>query len=132
MASPVKPIILLVEDYEDTRYYMRLLLEIKSCTVIEAGDGEQAVQLALDTRPDLIFMDLSMPVMNGWEATRQLRLIEEMSATPIIGLSAHCTSELLGGAIEAGCNDCIAKPVDEDEIDRILYRFLGDFMGSDA
>jgi CheY-like chemotaxis protein len=119
---------LIAEDYEDTRYIMRLLLEMKGYSVIEAGDGEQAVRLALEERPDLIFMDLSMPVLDGWEATRQLRLREEMGATPIIGLSAYCTGDWQEGAIEAGCNDCIAKPVDEEEINKILSRFPGNFM----
>lgn len=124
MANQTKPVILLVEDYDDTRYYMKLLLETKGCRVVEAEDGQRAVWLALEARPDLIFMDLSMPGMDGWEATRQLRQWEELRLIPIIGLSANCTSDWKGGAVEAGCNDCIGKPVDEDQIDIILSRFL--------
>jgi len=124
MANRTEPVILLVEDYDDTRYMMKLLLEEKGCRVVEAEDGQQAVWRALDARPDLIFMDLSMPGMDGWEATRQLRQWEELQLIPIIGLSADCTSDWKGGAIEAGCNDCIGKPVDEEEIDRILSVFL--------
>lgn len=93
MAAPAKPVILVAEDYEDTRYLMKLLLEMKGYSVITAADGQQAVQLALDSRPDLIFMDLSIPVMTGWGTTHQLRLREETSDTTIIGLSAYCTGD---------------------------------------
>lgn len=131
MTALAKPLVLLVEDYDDTRILMKLLLEEKGCRVAEASDGQQAVWLALKELPDLILMDLSMPGMDGWEATRQLRQWEETRLTPIIGLSANCTVDGSGGAIEAGCNYCIDKPVDEEEIDRILSKFLGKFMGSD-
>ena len=116
--------ILLVEDSEDIRLLMKLILEKKGHRVVEAADGGEAIKRSLEERPQLILMDLSMPVMDGWEATRRLRLLEETRHVPIVGLSAHCRDEPRELAIRAGCDDCVAKPVDERLLDEILARFL--------
>lgn len=85
--------ILIVEDSDDIRTLMKMLLEMKGHRVLEAADGGQAIDRALGERPQLILMDLSMPVMDGWEATRRLRQLEETRRVPIVGLSAHCNDE---------------------------------------
>lgn len=116
--------VLVVEDSDDIRLMMKVILEMDGYRVLEAANGKQAVERALEERPQLILMDLSMPVMDGWEATRQLRLLKETREIPIVGLSAHCHDEPLELAIRAGCNDCISKPVDEQVLGRILSEFL--------
>jgi two-component system, cell cycle response regulator DivK len=116
--------ILLVEDSEDIRLLMKMILEMKGHRVVEAADGGEAIKRFLEERPQLILMDLSMPVMDGWEATRRLRQLEETRRVPIVGLSAHCHDEPRELAIRAGCDDCISKPVDEGVLDSILSRFL--------
>lgn len=115
--------ILLVEDSDDIRLLMKMVLEMKGYRVIEATNGRQAIERALEGRPQLILMDLSMPVMDGWEATRQLRLLEQTREVPIVGVSAHC-QERRELAVRAGCNDCVQKPVDEHVLNRILSEFL--------
>jgi two-component system cell cycle response regulator DivK len=116
--------ILVVEDSDDIRMLMKMLLEMKGHRVVEATNGRQAIERALKEQPQLILMDLSMPVMDGWEATRQLRLLDQFREVPIVGLSAHCHDEPRAVAIRAGCNDCISKPVDDQVLDRILSEFL--------
>ena len=116
--------ILLVEDSDDIRLLMKMFLELKGYRVLEAANGQQAIERSLEGLPHLILMDLSMPVMDGWEATRQLRLLEQTREVPIIGLSAHCHDEPRELAIRVGCNDCISKPVDENVLNGILAEYL--------
>jgi CheY-like chemotaxis protein len=119
-----KQTILVVEDSDDIRGMMRAILEMDGYLILEAANGQQAIERALEGQPNLILMDLSMPVMDGWEATRKLRLLNHMREVPIIGLSAHCHDEPRELAIKAGCNDCIAKPIDEDVLNGILSEYL--------
>jgi CheY-like chemotaxis protein len=116
--------ILLVEDSDDIRLLLKMVLEMKGYRVAEAANGKQAIERALQELPDLILMDLSMPVMDGWEATRQLRRYERLREVPIVGLSAHCYDERRELAIRIGCNDCIPKPVDNHVLDGILSKYL--------
>lgn len=116
--------ILIVEDSEDIRLLIKMVLEMKGYRVVEAADGRQAIERALNEQPHLILMDLSMPVMDGWEATRQLRQLEQTRGVPIVGLSAHCFGERRQLAIRVGCNDCIPKPVDDQVLNTILAEFL--------
>jgi CheY-like chemotaxis protein len=103
--------ILYVEDNEDNVYMLKRRLERAGFEVVVAADGEQGVALARDRRPDLILMDLSLPVLDGWEATRRLKGSEETRAIPIIALSAHAMPGDREKALEAGCDDYDAKPV---------------------
>lgn len=116
--------VLVVEDSDDIRTLLKLILEMRGHRVVVAADGREAIERALEERPQLILMDLSMPVMDGWEATRRLREIEQTREVPIVGLSAHCHGEPRELAIRAGCDDCIPKPVDDRVLDEILARFL--------
>ncbi len=110
------PNILLVEDNELNRDMLSRRLERKGYTVAIAVDGKQAVDMAAATAFDLILMDMSLPVMDGWEATRQIRATG--SKVPIIALTAHAMDGDERKAREAGCNDYDTKPVE-------LLRLLG-------
>jgi two-component system cell cycle response regulator DivK len=103
--------ILYVEDNEDNVYMLTRRLERAGFEVVVASDGEQGVAVARAERPDLILMDLSLPVLDGWEATRRLKGSEETRAIPIIALSAHAMPGDREKALEAGCDDYDAKPV---------------------
>ena len=105
------PKILYVEDNEDNVYMLVRRLERQGFEVLTAPDGEQGVAMARSEHPDLIVMDLNMPVLDGWEATRRLKGAPETEAIPIIALSAHAMTGDRERAIEAGCDDYDTKPV---------------------
>ena len=109
--------ILLVEDNEMNRDMLSRRLERRGYEVVIAVDGQQGVELAQSARPDLILMDMSLPVIDGWEATRQLKAREAMRSTPIIALTAHAMSGDREKALEAGCDDYDTKPI---ELTRLL------------
>jgi CheY-like chemotaxis protein len=102
--------ILVAEDHLDSRDALRALLEAFGYEVLEAVNGRQAVELALACHPDLILMDIMMPELDGFEATRELRRHDEMAGTPIIAVTAMEGAHQL--AIQAGANDFVRKPVD--------------------
>ena len=106
--------ILLVEDVEDSRYFMRLELEQHGYRVVEAEDGEAAVALALRERPDIILMDLSLPGMDGFEATRQIREDDHLRKVPIVAVTAHQETVFRLGAKESGFDAYVTKPIDMD------------------
>jgi CheY-like chemotaxis protein len=122
--KPEKQLCLLVEDFEDSRFMMRRLLEMAGYGVVEASDGEQAVELALQERPALILMDLSLPKLDGLAATRQIRQHQRVGETPIVAVSAHDSPESRTDALAAGCNEYVTKPIDFDQLGALLKRFL--------
>ena len=105
------PKILYVEDNDDNVYMLKRRLERAGLQVVVASDGEQGLAAARDERPDLILMDLSLPVLDGWEATRRLKGSEATRSIPVIALSAHAMPGDREKALEAGCDDYDAKPV---------------------
>lgn len=117
--------ILLVEDTEDNRFMMRRLLEMSGYAVVEATNGEEAVQLAQSERPELILMDLSLPVIDGLAATRAIRKLDGLKETPIVAVSAHDTSDFQSEALAAGCNSYITKPIDFSQLETLIARLLG-------
>ena len=116
--------ILVVEDVDVNRDLVVQLLE-DDYEVIEAVNGEEAVALAEKERPDLILMDLSLPVMDGWEATRQIKSNDDLKSVPIIALTAHAMKGDEDKAKAAGCNDYMTKPIDDDELFAKLAKYLG-------
>jgi two-component system cell cycle response regulator DivK len=108
----VSATILLVEDNELNRDMLSRRLERRGYTVLIAVDGVEGMEAAKRDRPDLILMDMSLPILDGWEATRQLKADPETRDIPIIGLSAHAMSGDTEKALEAGCDDYDTKPVD--------------------
>ena len=104
--------ILLVEDNEMNRDMLSRRLEREGFTVHIAIDGEQGCEMANTLAPDIVLMDMSLPVMDGWEATRKLKSAVETQNIPVIGLSAHAMSSDRQRAIDAGCDDYDTKPID--------------------
>ena len=104
--------ILLVEDNEMNRDMLSRRLERKGYQVLVAVDGVQGVAMARSHQPDVILMDMSLPVMDGWEATRQVKALPETCTVPIIALTAHAMTGDREKALEAGCDDYETKPVD--------------------
>jgi two-component system cell cycle response regulator DivK len=116
--------VLLVDDFEDSRFSLSKLLQIEGYEVLEAGDGAQAVELALDRKPDLILMDLSLPVIDGLSATRQIRQDDAMKSVPIIALTAHDLIDFQAQAKDAGCTDYATKPVDFNVLMTLMSKYL--------
>jgi two-component system, cell cycle response regulator DivK len=121
--------VLLVEDFEDSRFSLSKLLEIEGYEVLEAGDGAEAVNLALSAKPDLILMDLSLPIIDGLSATKKIREHESQShdavyPVPIIALSAHDLSDFHTRARDAGCTDYVTKPIDFDALMVVMSKYL--------
>ncbi|HEX5734244.1 MAG TPA: response regulator [Blastocatellia bacterium] len=121
--------VLLVEDFEDSRFSLSKLLEIEGYEVLEAVDGAEAVNLALSAKPDLILMDLSLPIIDGLSATKQIREHESQShdsvyRVPIIALSAHDLSDFHTRARDAGCTDYVSKPIDFDTLMVVMSKYL--------
>ena len=109
--------VLLVEDNEMNRDMLSRRLVRKGYEVVVAVDGQAGVELATSESPDLILMDMSLPVIDGWEATRQIKAAEATAAIPIIALTAHAMASDREKALAAGCDDYDTKPV---ELDRLL------------
>ena len=117
--------VLLVEDTEDNRFMMRRLLEMTGYSVVEARNGEEAVQTAQEEMPALILMDLSLPVIDGLAATRLIRKLPGFDQTPIIAVSAHDTADFQLEAMDAGCDSYITKPIDFTELEGLIQQLLG-------
>ena len=116
--------ILYVEDNPDNVYMLTRRLKKKGFELIIAGDGQEGIDKAIEESPDLILMDLSLPTMDGWAATAEIKKIEEVKDIPIIALSAHAMPEHRDRAIKAGCSDYDTKPVD---IKRLLSK-MGQYI----
>jgi CheY-like chemotaxis protein len=110
------PRILLVEDNEMNRDMLSRRLQKKGYDVLIALDGEAGVNMAASERPDLILMDMSLPVVNGWEATRQIKGQPLTASIPVIALTAHVMEGDRDKAFEAGCDDYDAKPIDFERL----------------
>lgn len=110
--------ILLVEDDRDSRAVYRIILEHAGYEVLEALDGKEAIRLCRDHHPDLILMDLSIPLIDGWEATRILKADESTNAIPVVALTAHALSRDRAHAEEVGFDGYLAKPVEPTPTDR--------------
>jgi len=105
--------ILIVEDVDMNLELLIQLLE-DDFTIVAARDGASGVEMAKTEKPDLILMDMSLPVMDGWEATKQIKSDPRTSSIPVIGLSAHAMNGDREKALECGCDDYLTKPVDEE------------------
>jgi two-component system cell cycle response regulator DivK len=104
--------VLIVEDSEDARYFMRLELEQLGYRVVEAENGEKAVEVAERERPDIILMDLSLPVMDGIAATEKIRSRDGFKTVPVIAVTAHQETDFRTGAKAAGFDAYVTKPID--------------------
>jgi two-component system, cell cycle response regulator DivK len=122
METCVKKILIV----EDVAYNVDLLVQLleDEYELVTAGDGAQGVDRAEQERPDLILMDLSLPVMDGWEATRRIKANTALSQIPIIGLSAHAMSGDAEKAMAAGCDDYLTKPINDELLFEKLQHWL--------
>lgn len=125
MESDRKKTVLLVEDNEDNLVVYRTILDFVGYQVIEARDGEEGVDRARSDHPDLILMDISIPKIDGWEATRRLKADEQTKDIPIIALTAHALEEDRQKAIRAGCDGYLAKPIEPRRVVEEVQRFVG-------
>ena len=117
--------ILLVEDNEDNLVVYRTILEHVGYNVIEARDGEEGVSRAREHLPNLILMDISIPKIDGWEATQRLKSDDTTRNIPIIALTAHALEEDRQKAVQAGCDGYLAKPVEPRRVVQEVERFVG-------
>lgn len=116
--------VLLVEDTEDNRQMMRRLLEMSGFQVVEAVNGKEAVEAALEVRPQIILMDLSLPYIDGLAATRRIRSLPGLNKVPIVAVSAHDTADFHSEALEAGCDAYVTKPINYGELEDLVNRLL--------
>ncbi|HEX8634165.1 MAG TPA: response regulator [Pyrinomonadaceae bacterium] len=119
-----RPVVLVVEDHEDTRFMLRIILEHEGYAMLEVGNGLEAVKMAGRERPDLVLMDGTLPGLDGLSATRRMREQESLRGMPIVVLSGHATPEFKAAARAAGCDASLTKPLDIAELRSILARLL--------
>jgi two-component system, cell cycle response regulator DivK len=119
------PRLLYVEDNEMNRDMLSRRLQRRGFEVLIASDGEQGVSLAAAEKPDLILMDMSLPILDGWQATRQLKAAPETKGIPVIGLTAHSMATDRDRCLEAGCDDYDTKPVELTRLLEKIARLLG-------
>ena len=117
--------VLLVEDNEDNLIVYRTILDHVGYRVIEARDGEEGVARALADQPDLILMDVSLPKMDGWEATRRIKADAGTRQIPIIAVTAHALDDDREKATQVGCDGYLAKPVAPRRVVEEVERFIG-------
>ena len=122
--KPDRPRVLLVDDYPDAREMYTEYLEFSGFEVVEAGNGMEALQKAVEAQPDIILMDLSLPVMDGWEATRWLKADERTAAIPVVALTGHALAGISEGAKKAGCDAFVTKPCLPEDLVREIRRIL--------
>jgi CheY-like chemotaxis protein len=124
--------VLLVEDNEDNRTVYRTILEHFGYDVVEARNGEDGIRMAREDHPDLILMDISIPVIDGWEATKILKAEEGTKHIPIIALTAHALATDRAKAEEVGCDGYLAKPCEPRRVVAEVEKFLGAGRASEA
>ena len=117
-------VVLLVDDYADTREVMRHVIEMCGCRVVEAANGQEAIELAQAEPPDLILMDLNMPVLDGFNATLRIREYERTRDVPVVAVTAHDTAEFRAAAGAVGCCEYLLKPLDFERLFELLEKFL--------
>ena len=116
--------ILVVEDYEDASLAMRLALEDRGYHILEASDGAQAVEVAARERPQIILMDLNLPVMDGLAATERIRSNPNLRDTIIVAVTAYSDQDYRARALAAGCNAFVSKPIDIEWLNELLTELL--------
>ena len=121
---PRKPLVLVVDDFADNREMYSEYLSFSGYEVIEAKNGKEAVDAAKERLPDIIIMDLSLPVMDGWEATRRLKADARTRRIPVVALTGHALAGHSKGAKEAGCDSFLAKPCLPDQLVAEIRRML--------
>src|SRR5687768_3672357 len=119
-----KRTILVVDDFDDTRLLLKTWLEKKGFNIVEAENGNQAVSLAQQVRPDLIIMDMEMPELDGLAATRKIRSIRELDGIPVLAVSAYGAQQFRAEALAAGCCEYVSTPFEPDNLEQVINSFL--------
>jgi two-component system, cell cycle response regulator DivK len=119
-----RPCVLLVDDYPDAREMYSEYLQFSGFDVVEAANGMEALQRAADECPDIILMDLSLPVMDGWEATRRLKADPRTADIPVVALTGHALAGISEGAKQAGCDAFVTKPCLPEDLVREITKVL--------
>jgi CheY-like chemotaxis protein len=128
----LRPLVLVVDDYQDAREMYAEYLSFSGFRVAEATNGAEAVEKALELRPDVILMDLSLPGMDGWTATRQLKSDDRTRHIPVVALTGHALAGASDGARQAGCDAFVTKPCLPDDLVVELRRILDRPASPDA
>ena len=116
--------VLLVEDFEDTRLFMRLELEDQGFIVFEAENGQVAVETAIREQPDVILMDLTLPLMDGFQATKLIRQNETLKNVPVIAVTAHQEDDFRSDAKASGFDAYVTKPIDVNWLKELIAGLL--------
>jgi CheY-like chemotaxis protein len=116
--------ILLAEDFDENRIALKLMLKLAGFEVLEARDGQEALEATRSGRPDLVLMDISLPLIDGLQATRTLRAEAEFESLPIIIVSAYDNQESIDEALAAGGTDYLCKPIEFDDLKKKIERQL--------
>ena len=125
-----EPLVLVVDDFQDNREMYAEFLAYQGFRVIQAANGVEALDQAFTNRPDIIIMDLSLPVMDGWEATRRLKADQRTHGIPVVALTGHAMHGHSKGAMEAGCDSFVAKPCLPDQLVAEIRKMLSTTRGS--
>jgi CheY-like chemotaxis protein len=123
--TSAQPLVLVVDDFQDNREMYAEYLAYCGFRVIEAKNGKEAIEQAFAQSPNVIIMDLSLPVMDGWEATRRLKADGRTKSIPVIALTGHALQGHSKGALDAGCDAFVAKPCLPDQLVLEIKRMLG-------
>jgi CheY-like chemotaxis protein len=118
------PVVLLVDDFRDTREMLRHMLELNGCRVVEAANGQEAIELSQRGGLDIVLMDLNMPVLDGFTATLRIREYEGTRDVPVVALTAYDTAEFRAAAVAVGCCEFVVKPLEFERLDALLKRLL--------
>jgi two-component system cell cycle response regulator DivK len=124
MSASTEPLVLVVEDYVDAREMYAAYLRFAGFRVAEATDGAEAIERTLELQPDIILMDLALPRMDGWEATRRLKIDQRTRRIPIVALTGHALPGHAAGARHAGCDAFVTKPCLPDALVAEIRRVL--------
>jgi CheY-like chemotaxis protein len=122
--KPRKVRVLVVDDYPDAREMYMEYLEFSGFEVVAAGNGAEALKRAADSAPDIILMDLSLPVMDGWEATRRLKADRRTASIPVVALTGHALAGISQGAKDAGCDAFVTKPCLPEDLVKEIRKVL--------
>lgn len=120
----MKERILIVEDNPQNMRLLEMVLRARNCALLKATDGEEALDVAMRERPDLIIMDIQLPKLNGLEVTRKLRETPELRHTPIIGVTAYAMKGDKERVIESGCDAYLSKPINTRELPELIAQML--------
>ena len=119
-----EPLVLVVDDFQDNREMYAEYLAFSGFRVIQAANGKEALDQAFANRPDIIIMDLSLPVMDGWEATRRLKADQRTNAIPVVALTGHALAGISEGAKKAGCDAFVTKPCLPEDLVKEIRKIL--------